>query len=273
MRTRRIDIGDVTLEIAEAGDGGRPLLLVHGFGGAKEDFVPYLDLLAALGWHAVAPDLRGHGASDQPVDEAAYSLDIFTADLIALADALGWSRFALLGHSMGGMVVQVLALAHGDRLERLILMDTSHGVPEGVDSDIVELGQAVVRDGGMALLVSASKEIEDPLASPAYQRLVRDRPGYGLWSDSKTLAASPAMWLSMSGQLVSQADRIDDLASLDLPVLVLVGELDTPFLAQSERMAKVIPEARLVVLPNGGHSPQFEAPDDWWLALTSFLAG
>ena len=66
MRVRRVPVGDVALEIAEAGEGGRPFLLVHGFTGAKEDFSPFLDDLAALGWHAVAPDLRGHGGSDQP---------------------------------------------------------------------------------------------------------------------------------------------------------------------------------------------------------------
>jgi 2-succinyl-6-hydroxy-2,4-cyclohexadiene-1-carboxylate synthase len=272
MRTRRIDVGEVTLEVAEAGEGGRPFLLVHGFGAAKEDFVPYLDLLAALGWHAVSPDLRGHGSSDQPDDEGAYSLKTFASDLVALVDALGWSRFTLLGHSMGGMVVQVLALDHADRLDALILMDTSHGVPPGVDPAIVDLGQQVVREGGMPLLVEVTKQIEDPLSSPAHRRLVETRPGYGLWSDGKTLGASPAMWLTMSGQLITQEDRIDQLAHLDLPVLVIVGELDGPFLVHSEAMGKAIPGATYAVIPDAGHSPQFESPDAWWLTLTAFLA-
>ena len=64
-----------TVAVAEAGVGGRPLLLVHGFTGAKEDFTDWLDPLAELGWHAVAPDQRGHGESSQPADEAAYSFD------------------------------------------------------------------------------------------------------------------------------------------------------------------------------------------------------
>ena len=70
---RQVKAGDVRLSIAEAGAGQRPLLMVHGFTGAKEDFTPWLDQLADLGWHAVAPDLRGHGASSKPAEESAYS--------------------------------------------------------------------------------------------------------------------------------------------------------------------------------------------------------
>jgi pimeloyl-ACP methyl ester carboxylesterase len=52
---------------------------------------------------------------------------------------------------------------------------------------------------------------------------------------------------------------------------VIVGEHDEPFLSHSQRMAKAIPTARLVVIPDAGHSPQFENTEAWWDALTSFL--
>src|SRR6185312_7649311 len=85
---RSVRAGDVTLEIAEAGIGGRPLLMVHGFTGAKEDFADYWERLAERGWHVVAPDLRGHGASDHPTRADDYSLDLLEADLMALVDEL-----------------------------------------------------------------------------------------------------------------------------------------------------------------------------------------
>ena len=56
-----------------------------------------------------------------------------------------------------------------------------------------------------------------------------------------------------------------------MPVLVIVGEQDAPFLGSSQRLAKAIPGARLVVIPDAGHSPQFENPDAWWQALSAFL--
>jgi pimeloyl-ACP methyl ester carboxylesterase len=111
VNTRMVQVGEVKLAIAEAGLGGRPLLLLHGFTGSKEDFSDWLDPLAELGWHAVAPDHRGHGESSKPKGVGAYSMSILAHDSVALVDTLGWHRYALLGHSMGGYVAQLVALA------------------------------------------------------------------------------------------------------------------------------------------------------------------
>jgi len=79
------------------------------------------------------------------------------------------------------------------------------------------------------------------------------------------------MWLAISGEIVKQPDRLEALAALRLPVLVMVGEQDRAFLRQSKAMAAAIPGARLAIVRDGGHSPQFESSDEWWLALTTFL--
>ena len=126
---RSVRVGDVSLEIAEAGAGGHPLLMVHGFTGAKEDFTDWFDQLVERGWHVVAPDLRGHGASADPPRPQDYSLALFEADVLALADDLGWDRFVLLGHSMGGMISQEIALHQPGRLDGLVLMDTVPDAP------------------------------------------------------------------------------------------------------------------------------------------------
>jgi pimeloyl-ACP methyl ester carboxylesterase len=276
MRTRRIALPDVELEIAEAAPasgGGRPLLLVHGFTGTKEDFTDYLDLLAALGWHAVAPDLRGHGASAHPEGQESYSLALFAADLVALSEALGWRSFSLLGHSMGGMVAQVVALEVPERLAGLILMDTSHGNPDGIDPAMVALGRSVVADGGISVLVELQRELDDPLSSPAYERLCATRAGYRAWTEAKTLAASSDMWMAMTEEMLDQKDRLDALGSLSTPTLVIVGEQDAGFIEHSRRMAEAIPKARLAVIAHAGHSPQFEAPEQWWQEVAGFLAG
>lgn len=275
MRTRRVHIGEIELAVLEAGpsvaDGGRPLLLVHGFPAAKEDFAAHLDRLGELGFHAVAPDQRGHGESDKPDDEGAYSLKILAADLLALADALGWSRFTLLGHSMGGMVAQCVAIDAAGRLDGLILMDTSHGHLAEIPADLLELGKQLVREGGMQAYLDVSKTIEGPLDTPAYLKMVQDNPDYATYGDNKTLAASPHMWLGLVDELVSGDDRLDALRAVDVPTLVIVGEQDAPFVPQSHRMAEAMPNAELVVLPDAGHSPQFENPDAWWAAVSAWL--
>ena len=67
-------------------------------------------------------------------------------------------------------------------------------------------------------------------------------------------------------------DRLPELPQIQVPTLVIVGDQDTPFLKPSRRMAEAIPGAELAVIPDAGHSPQFENTDLWWKALTAFLA-
>ena len=131
MEERTVIVG-LELMVAEAGVGGRPLLLLHGLAGAKEDVTEWLDPLAAAGWHAVAPDHRGHGGSAQPASRRPIRSRSWPTTPLALADALGWARLALLGHSMGGMVAQEMALAAPQRLTGLVLMDTGHGPVAGL---------------------------------------------------------------------------------------------------------------------------------------------
>lgn len=273
MRERRVELpSGLGVALLEAGaPPSRPLLLAHGFTGAKEDFGDHLDALASRGWHCVAPDLRGHGRSDQPPGLSSYGLRIFAADILGLADSLGWARFTLLGHSMGGMVAQHIALDAPDRLEALVLMDTSHAAPDGIDAALVELGKAVVAQGGMPLLVEASRAREDGLFTPAHIRLLTTRPGYREFAEGKTLACSADMWLAMVEEFLHQPDRLEALAGLRLPTLVLVGEQDEAFLDHSRRMAGAIPGASLAVVPDAGHSPQFENPGAWFEAVVSFL--
>ncbi len=278
MRTRTVtvDVADGTLDlaVAEAGEGGRPLVLVHGFTGAKEDFTEWLDPLAELGWHAVAADQRGHGDSGKPAHDGAYSFEVFADDLLALLDALGWPTAVALGHSMGGMVLQTAVLAAPERFEAIVLMDTSHRALKGVDPDIVELAVEIAREQGMEALLVAQAAVAG-LQEPAAQRLLETREGYAEFGDRKLLASAPAMYAAMIRAITdptSPIDRLDGLRSVTVPTLVLVGEQDRPFLKPSQRMAEAIDGAELVVIPDAAHSPQFEHPEAWWAALTAFLA-
>lgn len=266
--------GEIPLAVAEAGRGGRPLLLVHGFTGAKEDFTEWLDPLAERGWHAVAPDQRGHGASHHPPEEHHYGLEAFAGDLHGLLDALGWERCSALGHSMGGMVVQTAVLRAPERFEALVLMDTSH---RGLRADaaLVELGVAIARAEGIAAVMAAQDALGDdePLGTAAHQRLLESRPGYREFGARKMLASSPAMYAAMLQAITDTAavDRLPHLAGIAAPTLVIVGSEDAPFLKPSRRMAEAIPGAELAIVPDAGHSPQFENPDAWWTALCGFL--
>ncbi len=271
LTERTVRLPEVTLSYLEAGEGGEPLLLVHGFTGSKEDFAAEVVRLAQRGFHVVSPDHRGHGSSDQPEDESSYSFQSFASDMIALVDRLGWQTFALLGHSMGGMIVQHLALSHPHRITRLVLMDTHHGPVPGLDPELLELGIEMARTQGMGAIHEVIKLGADPLASPAHHRLCAEVPGFEAWCDAKFLRSSPHMFAAMLRTFPETPDRLDSLRAVACPTLVLVGELDTPFLGASERMASTIADARLAVIPDAGHSPQLEAPAAWRDAIDDFL--
>jgi 2-succinyl-6-hydroxy-2,4-cyclohexadiene-1-carboxylate synthase len=265
----RVPMDDGTsLEVRETGRGPA-LLLVHGFGGAKEDFADHVDALAAR-HRVVVFDHRGHGQSDGPDEVAAYSLDRLADDTIQVADALGIGRFRLLGHSMGGMVARRLLLVHPERVEALVLMDTSPGPVPGIDRDLVDLGASIAIEQGKDTLKPLLDEAA-ALETPSYQRLLLDRPGYQEFVDYKWAALSSVMWGAIARDIVHQPDQLTRLADVACPTLVIVGEQDEPFLEVSKVMAATIPDARLVVVPDAGHSPQFENPAVWLDALDKFL--
>jgi pimeloyl-ACP methyl ester carboxylesterase len=269
--TRRVEVNGVSLAVDEAGAGGRPLLLVHGFTGCRDDFAPLTPALVGAGWHVVAADQRGHGDSDQPASEDDYGVGIFADDQLALADALGWDRFALLGHSMGGAVAQEIALRVPDRVGSLVLLCTTP-TRLAIDRGSVEAAIHVVRKDGIARLLALMAERDaDPLGSAAYERAVARDPDYGERGARNTLRCSPAMYARVLGDLVSAPDRSAELAGLRLPVLVAVGEEDAVMLEPSRAMAACIPGAELAVIPDAGHSPNFENTDGLLAALVPFL--
>ena len=273
MQTRTVDLGAVSLQVVEAGEGGRPVLLVHGFTADSGEVAGVLGPLAERGWHAVAPDLRGHGRSDHPTDPADYSFELMAADVVALADHLSWERFALVGHSMGGAVAQHVALDRPERLTALVLASTFHGPVAGITMELVELGRWVVRESGMTGLAEAlaARRAENPDSIAAFERLQEARPGFAEQSRALLEATSPDMWMALAPRFVAQEDRLDRLAKVGVPTAVIVGELDSTMLGDCRRLAATIPGATLTVIPDAGHVPQLEQPDAWWDALSGFL--
>lgn len=267
----RITMDDgVELAVDVAGDGPG-LVLVHGFGGAKEDFADHVDALAAT--HTVVTfDHRGHGASDKPEEVEGYSFERLRADTLGVVDALGFERVRMLGHSMGGMVVRRIAIDHPDRIEALIMMDTSAGPIPGFDPALMDVAAQHALDNGK----DALRELLDmaaPLETAPHQRLVAERPGYKEFGERKWADLSHVMWAALAREIAHQSDDLDAMRALDMPVLAIVGALDKPFVPAAQALADAISGARLVIVDDAGHSPQFENPTAWRDAIVEFLAG
>jgi pimeloyl-ACP methyl ester carboxylesterase len=268
MRITTDDGVGLAVEVVGTGPG---LMLVHGFGGAKEDFADHVPTLARHNT-VVIFDHRGHGASDKPDDPGAYSLERLGTDVLQVADGVGLESFRLLGHSMGGMVSRKVALRASDRVDALIMMDTAAGPIPGFDNSLIEAAADVALTRGKDALKELL-DLADPLTSPAYERVLAERPGYQEFQDRKWADLSAVMWGAMACELAQQSDDLPAMAaSLSCPLLILVGEQDKPFVKASRVMAEAIPGAQLVIIRDAGHSPQFENPDAWIDAMTAFLS-
>ena len=268
MRITTDDGVELATEVEGSGPG---LVLVHGFGGAKEDFCDHTAALARD--HTVVTfDHRGHGESDKPADRSAYSLDRLAADTMQVADATGLDTFRLLGHSMGGMVARKVVLRAPDRVEALVMMDTCAGPVEGLEPELMDAAADVAFNQGkdaVAELLAFAQALE----TPAYRRAAEERPWLREFDKKKWADLSVIMWGTLALELAHQSDDLAALAAgVRGPVLVIVGEQDAPFLPTSHAMAGAIAGAQLVVLREAGHSPQFESPQAWRAALTEFLA-
>ena len=257
----------LAVEVAGQGPG---LILVHGLGGAKEDFADHVPVLARD--HTVVIfDHRGHGASDNPTDPAAYSLARMRADTLAVADAVGLEEFRLLGHSMGGMVARGIAINHTERVVALVMMDTSAGPIPGFDPSLMDIACDVALTEGKQALKDLL-DLAGALDTPAYERTVAARPGYTEFEARKWAGMSEIMWGTIARELAYQPDDLPAMAELPLPVFVIVGDQDKPFVLASELMKAAIPSCEVATIANAGHSPQFENPHDWIAALSGFLA-
>jgi len=270
----RVRVNGVELAYEERGRGPRPLVLVHGFTGFRGDFATQLEALAGHG-RVLAPDLRGHGESGRSGDPAHYTLAGLAEDLLGFLDALEVERCDLLGHSMGGMLALRAALGRPERIASLLLMDTAAGPLHWIDPAQLALASRVAREAGMTALAQILRaRAKDDAGRSAPDRRVEAEWGeerFWAWRSARVAAVDPVAYEALGRALVEQEDLSPRLLAIAAPTTVLVGELDQEFLAPSAALARAIPGAQHVVLPNAGHQPQHEAPEAWRAAVIAHL--
>jgi pimeloyl-ACP methyl ester carboxylesterase len=258
------DVNGIKLFYEDIGSGDRTLLLVHGFPLGWRLWEGQIDALKDR-YRIIAPDLRGYGGSDAPEDIDSYSLELYADDLAALLDGLGIAKVVYVGLSMGGYMAFPFLRKYGDKVEALVLADTraEGDPPEGVEKRSAQ--QAQIRDEGIEGLVAA-------LPKALLSKTTWDQKP-DVVERAKALMQHPdAGWLGSLQAMKTRPDSSDQLTSINVPTLIIVGEEDgiTPPEA-ARKMHEHIGGSRLVVLPGAGHLSNLETPEAFNGALADFL--
>lgn len=243
---------------------GIPVVFLHGIGGAARVWTPQLAAFAAAGFRPVALDLPGYGA--RPALDR-MDFDELAADLEATVDRMGLDRPVLVGHSMGGMIVQTALRRRRDGYRAAVLSGTSpaFGNPQGdfQKQFVAERLDPLDAGGTMPELAAA---IIDGMLGPA-----PDPEGRAL--AIACMGATPAATYRAAVRCLVGFDERANLPQIRLPVLCLAAEHDRNAPApMMERMAQKIPGARYVCLPGLGHLPNLEDAAAFNAAVLGFLA-
>lgn len=240
---------------------GSPVLFLHGLGGSATAWEPQLDDLGDT-FRCIAWDLPGYGDSE-PIVPLTFAAIAGAA--IRLLDELGIERADVVGLSFGGQQALHLALAHPDRVGRLVLADTSARF--GADGTDVEQWKRLRLDPLDAGVTPAemAPSIVDAITAPGFAGRERDRA-------IAAFARIPPDGLRAAVECLPTHDVIDRLDEITAPTLVVVGELDeeTP-IAYAEVLAEGIPDAELRVIDGAGHLTPSEAPEEFDTLVREFL--
>ena len=267
---RDIDAGDdLRLHVAVSGSGS-PLVLLHGFTGSTESWIPLCELLSDA-FRIIAIDLPGHGRSSSPGDPLRYAAGRLSKDILTVADNVGLDRFALMGYSMGGRMALRFALAYPRRVSALILESTSPGIADSA---------------ARAARIASDSFLADSIEQKGIEWFVGQWEMLSLWASQKNLAPEKKDALhnqrlrndarglanSLRGAGAGQVEPVvDELSSIQIRTLLAAGELDSAYVAYAKIMEGAMPRARMEVIGGAGHSVHFEKPVELADAVRRFL--
>jgi pimeloyl-ACP methyl ester carboxylesterase len=251
----------------------QPALLIPGYTGSKEDFLPVLQSLAAAGRQVVAIDMRGQYETPGPEDPGAYEFAALAADVALIADQLSAGPpdgVHLLGHSLGGLVAREILLAGATRVSSLTLMSSG---PAGLTGPRAAILKALLAELGQPGREDLQDRVKHVWATYLEPQAVADGTPDAIVAFVRTrmLTSSPTGLRSMAENLLSCPDRTKALAGLGgAPLLVVYGEDDDAWDPATQEDMALRLGAERVCIPAAAHSPAVEAPETTASTLTHF---
>lgn len=267
------DVGGVITRYYEAGSGP-PLMLVHGAGVPAEIWLSNIQILGQH-FHVCAPDTLGSGLTGVGDYKEGPIHPHVVSHLFALADALGFERFAVVGSSLGGLFATLMALEAPERVSQLVVVGSG-----SVFSDETQYRATWAAVSGNGATAYAKPTLE--VCRTRMSRLVRCMDKV---SDTLLLMQMSCYALPEAAQRFARRTEgmlhplsltryrpVDRLEQIRPPCLVIVGREDPRVdLNQVERELERIPDARLEVFEDCGHYPQLENAHSFNTLLSTFL--
>lgn len=244
---------------------GEPVLLVQGLGTDSRGWLLQRRALTAAGHRVVTLDNRGVGRSDKPLD--GYDLERMALDCVEVLDDVGIDRAHVVGASMGGVIAQIVAVRHPERVASLVLACTACRHHEWRRELFAEWAEMARRDGMRTWARHHLRWIVGP------RSLRRFGAGFGLLAPVFMSAPAYAFAGQLDAILAVDDGLRHELAGVTAPTLVVVGSQDTLTpQADAEELAELIPGARIAVVRGGPHGFMVEAAPGFNRALLGFLA-
>lgn len=254
------------IELAYTDAGRGPVVVfLHGFPFDRSMWSGQVERLSNS-FRVIAPDLRGHGETTATSEPS--TMEEMAEDVVALLDELNVPRAVICGLSMGGYVSLALYRAHPSRVRALVLADTR---PQADTED----ARRTREENARRALAEGMEPIVDPMLPKILSERTRENePEVVARMREMMLRATPEGAAAAMRGMALRRDQTDLLASIDVPVLILVGSEDivTPP-SDAEAMHALIEGSRLQVIEGAGHVSNVERPEEFDRALADFLEG
>jgi pimeloyl-ACP methyl ester carboxylesterase len=249
----------MTIGHTTIGTGGEGVIVLPGWFADHTAFEPVFEFLDTDTFTYAIVDYRGYGSSSDMAGE--HSMAEIAADAIGLADHLGWDRFHVVGHSMGGMAMQRVALDAKGRVKSGVAVTPvpASGVPLDADGEAL-FGGAPDNDDNRRMILDFTTG----------NRLT------GKWLDLKVRKSHETTTRDAFADYLTAWTKTDfsaEVEGLDIPVLVLIGEHDQAITSEAmeQTYMKWLPNAELEVMANAGHYPMDETPVAMVTSIEAFM--
>lgn len=249
---------------------GEALMLLHGFTGSGRSFDPVARSLAH-DFETLAPDLPGHGRSVCGIDPRDYGFERCMERLVTTLQCAGHSRAHWLGYSMGARLALGCAIRHPGRVASLVLVGGRAGIVDDAE-------RKARRDADEALArrietVGVETFVDEWLSQPIFATQRRLGSAF-VEAERRARLANVAAELAASLRGLgpgSQPSFFEGLDRVEVPVLLIVGALDRPFVEHARELAQRMPAAELCEIEDAGHAVHLEQPLAFLAAARDFL--